>query len=137
MSSFAYQAYKNFGTGFGLDLTVPIYDGKQRRLQYSKLDIAERTRKGYRSFYQSQYEQQTAQLQQQLESTEALISDINDQIRYSEGLIQVNAKLLATGDAKIADLVIAMSNYLTAKNLLTQNKVNRLQIINQMNYWNR
>ncbi len=137
ISSFAYQAYKNFGTGFGLDLTVPIYDGKQKKLQYSKLDIAERTRKSYKRFYQNQYYQQVAQLKQQLLSTEALIGDINNQIKYSEGLIQVNAKLLATGDAKIADLVIALNNYLTAKNLLTQNKVSRLQIINQINYWNR
>lgn len=137
LSSFAYQAYKNFGTGFGLDLTVPIYDGKQKKLQYSKLDIAERTRKSYRNFYRRQYEQQIAGLQQQLQATEALIGDINDQIRYSDGLIRVNAKLLETGDAKIADLVIALNNYLTAKNLLTQNKINRLQIINQINYWNR
>ena len=137
LSSFAYQAYKNFGTSFGLDLTVPIYDGKQRKLQYSKLEIAERTRVNYKSFYRNQYDQQIAQLEQQLQSTEALIGDINNQIKYSEGLIQVNARLLSTGDAKIADLVIALNNYLTAKNLLAQNKVNRLQIINQINYWNR
>jgi outer membrane protein TolC len=137
LSSFAYRAYKNFGTGFGLDLTVPIYDGKQRKLQYSKLDIAERTRKSYKSFYQNQYYQQVAQLKQQLQATESLIGDINNQIKYSEGLIQVNAKLLTTGDAKIADMVIALDNYLAAKNLLTQNKISRLQIINQINYWNR
>ncbi len=137
ISSFAYHAYKNFGTGFGLDLTVPIYDGKQKKLQYTKLDIADRTRMSYRNFYQSQYYQQIAQLKQQLQATESLIGDINEQIKYSEGLIQVNSKLLETGDAKIADLVIALNNYLTARNLLTQNKVSRLQIINQINYWNR
>jgi hypothetical protein len=137
ISSLAYHAYKNFGTGFGLDLTVPIYDGKQKKLQYTKLDIADRTRMSYRNFYQSQYYQQIAQLKQQLQATESLIGDINEQIKYSEGLIQVNSKLLETGDAKIADLVIALNNYLTARNLLTQNKVSRLQIINQINYWNR
>ena len=137
ISSFAYRAYNNFGTGFGLDLTVPIYDGRQRKLQYSKLDIAESTRKSYKSFYQNQYHQQVAQLEQQLQATESLIGDINDQIKYSDGLIQVNARLLATGDAKIADLVIALNNYLTARNLLTQNKISRWQIINQINYWNR
>jgi outer membrane protein TolC len=136
-SSFAYQAYKNFGTSFGINITVPIYDGKQRKLQYSKLDIAERTRAGYKDFYKKQYYQQVAQLQQQLKGTEELIGDINQQIKYSEGLINANVKLLETGDAKIADLVIALNNYLTAKNLLIQNNVSRLQIINQINYWNR
>jgi outer membrane protein TolC len=137
LSSFAYQGYKNFGASVGLDLTVPIYDGKQKKMQYRKLDISERSRNNYKSFYASQYYQQISLLRQQLQQTESLIGDINNQIKYSDGLIQVNTRLLETGDAKIADLIIALNNYLTAKNLLTQNKVSRLQIINQINYWNR
>jgi outer membrane protein TolC len=137
ISSWMYQGYKNFGTSVGLDLTVPIYDGRQKRMQYRKLDISERTRSNYKTFYTSQYYQQIYQLRQQLQQTESLIGDINNQIKYSDGLIQVNTRLLETGDAKIADLIIALNNYLTARNLLTQNKVSRLQIINQINYWNR
>ncbi len=137
MSSFAYEGYKNFGTSVGLDLTIPIYDGKQKKMQYRKLDISERTRSEYKSFYSRQYEQQVQQLRQQLQQTESLIGDIDNQIRYSEGLIQVNTRLLETGDARISDLIIALNNYLVSKNLLTQNKVSRLQIINQINYWNR
>jgi outer membrane protein TolC len=136
-SAFSFEGYKNFGTSFGINITVPIYDGRQRKLQYSKLNIAENTRQGYKNFYHQQYAQQIAQLRQQLKGTEDLIDDINQQIKYSEGLINVNVKLLETGDAKIADLVIALNNYLTAKNLLIQNNVSRLQIINQINYWNR
>jgi outer membrane protein TolC len=137
MSSFIYQGYKNFGTSVGLDLTIPIYDGKQRKMQYRKLDISERSRDNYKIFYTRQYYQQINLLRQQLQQTESLIGDINNQIKYSEGLIQVNNRLLETGDAKIAELIIALNNYLTAKHLLTQNKVSRLQIINQINYWNR
>ena len=33
--------------------------------------------------------------------------------------------------------ILALSGYLNAKNLLTQNNITRLQIINQINYWNR
>ena len=120
-----------------LVLTVPIYDGHQRKMQYSRLDIAERTRTGYKDFFTSQYSQQIAQLSQQLKATEELIDQINDQVRYSQTLIEVNGKLLGTGDAKIADYILALSNYLNAKNLLTQNNITRLQIINQINYWNR
>jgi outer membrane protein TolC len=136
-SSLAYQAYKNFGVSFGFSVTVPIYDGHQRKLQYSKLEVQERTRTGYKSFFTNQYNQQIAQLTQQLKATEDLIGQINDQVRYSQTLIDVNGKLLGTGDAKIADYILALSNYLNAKNLLTQNNITRLQIINQINYWNR
>lgn len=136
-STLVYQPYKNFGTSFGVSAIVPIYDGKQRKLQYAKIDISERTRQGYQSFYTSQYAQQIAQFMQQLKATDALIGDINEQLKYTDGLIKANAKLLGAGEVRIADYIIALNNYLTAKNLITQNTINRLQIINQINYWNR
>ncbi len=136
-STLAYTPYKNFGTSFGFTITLPIYDGHQRRIQYSKLDIAERTRTGYKDFFRSQYDQQIAQLSQQLHATEELIVEVGEQLKYSEALITANGKLLGTGDARISDYILALSNYLNAKNLLTQNNVTRLQIINQINYWNR
>lgn len=136
-SSLMYEPYKNFGMSFGFTVTMPIYDGHQRKMQYSKLDIAERTRAGYKDFFTRQYNQQIAQLTQQLKATEALIGQIDEQVRYSQALIDANGKLLGTGDAKISDYIIALSNYLNAKNLLTQNAITRLQIINQINYWNR
>lgn len=137
VSTLAYEPQKNFGNSFGFALTVPIYDGHLRKLQYSKLDIAERTRAGYKDFFTRQYNQQIAQLSQQLRATEELIGQINDQVKNSEALITVNGKLLGTGDAKIADYILALGSYLNAKNLLTQNNIIRLQIINQINYWNR
>jgi outer membrane protein TolC len=136
-STLAYTPYKNFGTSFGFTVTVPIYDGHQRKIQYAKLDIAERTRTGYQDFFTRHYRQQIAQLTQQLRATEELIGQINDQLKYSEALITVNGKLLGSGDARIPDYILALSNYLNAKNLLTQNNITRLQIINQINYWNR
>lgn len=136
-STLLYRAYNNFGTSFGISAIVPIYDGKQRKLQYSKIAIAERTRRNYQSFFISQYNQQIAQLAQQLKTTNDLINDINYQLKYSESLITVNGKLLEAGQAKITDYILALNSYLNAKNLITQNTINRLQIINQINYWNR
>ncbi len=136
-SSFLYQAYKNFGFSFGVNLNVPIYDGHQRNMLQHKVKLLENTNDNYRDFFKRQYDQQIAMLRQQLSGTESLTADILDQIKYSRGLIDVNGKLLETGDAKISDLVIAINTYLTAKNLLTQNNISRMQIINQINYWNR
>ena len=136
-SSLAYQAYKNFGTSFGISASVPIYDGRQKKLQYSKISIAEKTRKNYQSFFTAQYQQQIAQLMQQLNATEDLINDINGQLKYTQSLIDVNGKLLEAGEARITDYVLALNNYINAKNLITQNTIARLQIINQINYWNR
>ena len=137
LSSLALNPYKNFGTSFGISAIVPIYDGRQKKLQYSKIAINEKNRLNYKSFFTSQYNQQIAQLMQQLTATEELINNINSQLKYSQSLIEVNEKLLEVGEVRIADYILAIGSYLNAKNLVTQNTISRLQIINQLNYWNR
>ncbi|MVN21419.1 TolC family protein [Mucilaginibacter arboris] len=127
----------NFGTSAGFTLTLPIYDGGQRKLQYKKLNLEEETRRNYRAFFIRQYNQQIAQLQQQITGNESLIKQITDQLKYSERLITVDFELMQTGDLRVADLVLAINNYLSAKYLLTQTNISRLQLINQFNYWNR
>ncbi len=136
-SSFAITPYKNFGLSAGVALTLPIYDGKQRRMQHQKNVIAEQNRKNYLEFYSTQYSQQIAQLNQQLLLTRQLIEQTATQIKYAEGLITAQRQQLVTGDVRIADYIIAIGNYLNAKNSITLNTINQLQIINQINYWNR
>jgi hypothetical protein len=58
-------------------------------------------------------------------------------MKYTESLIKIDGQLLKTGDVKVADMILAVNNYLTIKNLLTQTVVSRLQLINQLNYWNK
>ncbi len=136
-STFAAPLYKNFGNSFGVSFIVPIYNGGQKRMQYSKIDILERTRIRNREFFQAQYYQQIAQLRQQLYAIENLISAINKQIKYIETLIEVNGKLLQTGDIKMTDYILAVNNYIVAQNLVVQNMISRYQVINQLNYWNK
>jgi len=134
-STFILNPYKNFGYNFGINLTVPIYDGHQRKLQFSRLDIQERTRQRQREFFYNQYQQQILQLRQQLNDLQNLAAPVNKQIEYLETLIKVNGKLLETGDIRITDYVLALNNYITAKNLVVQNKIAQYQVIQQLNYW--
>lgn len=136
-SSFALQPYKNFGASIGFTFSVPIYDGHQKRMQYNKLSLSSETIAGYRNFFIRQQQQQLNLIRQQLSQTDALFPKINEQIRFSKGLIEVDSKLMRTGDLKVADFVIAINNYLAAQNLLRQTSINRLKLINQFNYWNR
>jgi len=136
-SSLAYKPYKNFGTSVGLNITVPIYDGRQKKLQYAKIDLQEKTRLSKKDFFLRQRNQQILQLLQQLNSTNKLIDQVNQQIKYSETLITVNERLLATGDIRLTDFILTLNNYFTARNLITQNYITRLKIINQLNYWSR
>jgi len=136
-SSLAYKPYKNFGTSVGLNVTVPIYDGHQKKLQFARIDLQEQTRLSKKDFFLRQRNQQILQLLQQLNATNKLIDQINKQIKYTETLITVNERLLATGDIRLTDFILTLNNYFNAKNLVTQNYITRLKIINQLNYWGR
>lgn len=135
-TTFDIAPYKNFGTSVGVNFTIPIYDGHQKQSQYTKINIRERTRQKQKAFFTTQYTQQVQQLEQQLSALESLTGPINKQIKYIQTLIEVNARLLETGDIKITDYVLALNNYITSRNLVVQNMIARFQIINQLNYWN-
>lgn len=134
-SSFIEQAYKNIGFSAGFTVSVPIYDGHQRKLQFNKLDIQDRTRTNYRDFFIKQYSQQQLLLRQQLTQQESLFTKINEQIRFTESLIKIDGKLLQTGNITIADFILAIRNYLDVQNLSRQTNVTRLELINQLNYY--
>ena len=135
-STLTTMPHKNFGTNVGINLTIPIYDGHQKQLQYTKINIEERTRQRQKEYFNKQLQQQVQQLQQQLASIEELVGPINTQINYLKTLIGVDGKLLQTGDIKITDYVLALNNYIISRNLVVQNIISRFQILNQLNYWN-
>ena len=137
VSSFSMQPYYNFGVSLGFNATILLYDGRQRTLQHNKNKVAELTRQNYRNFFLKQYTQQTSQLVQQLELYENLSVEMLDQLKYSQRLIEANSRLITTGDVRIVDYLLATTNFLNAKNQITLNEINRLQIKNQLNYWNK
>lgn len=137
ISTLTYQPYKNFGVSAGISLVVPIYDGGQKKMLHDKNAVGRLTTSVYRDYFKQQYEQQLLQLQQQLQLAQQLVDQSTAQLKYAAALIEANGKLLLTGESRIADFVIAINSYLTAKNSVTQNTVSKLQIINQINYWDR
>lgn len=136
-SSFILQPYKNFGTSVGFTVTVPLYDGHQKKMQYDQLNTRESTRLRYRDFFINQQKQQIALLRQQISEKQGLKSQIDEQIRFSKSLIDADLKLLQTGDISITDFIIAINNYLSAQNLFRQINIDILKLTNQLNYWNK
>lgn len=136
-TSLEYRPYKNIGTSFGLSFSLPIYDGRQKKLQYGKIAAQEDTRLANSQYFAKQYYQQIAQFRQQLQAANSLISDISLQLKYIETLIKLNEKLLQVGDVRVYDYILSLNNYQNARSLINDNTITRLQLINQINYWNR
>ena len=104
--------YKNFGISVGLSLNIPIYDGHQRELSISQKKIELDTQKNYTDFYQKQFEQQKNQIKNQIQQYRSMVNLADKQMRYSQTLIEANLKQLPTGDVKMVDFILAITNYL-------------------------
>ncbi len=126
---------QNFGTSFGLNFSIPVYDGKQRVLEYKKIEIAEKSRSLYLDYYKTQYWQQYRQLYEQLRLNDDLIGDINVQLSQLKDLIDMYKKVaLENGLVRITDFLSAVNNYADTQNSLTIAEMTRMQLINQLNY---
>ena len=128
--------YKNFGTSFGLNFSMPLYDGKQKKLQFQKLSISESTRTNYQQFFKNQYNQHIVQINMQLAENEQLTEQIQKQLTSSETLITMSKQLLNKGGLSVTDFIITIKNYIDVKNQLNQVQLTKLQLISEFNYWN-
>jgi len=135
LSSFYSEGYKNFGFSVGLGLSIPIYDGNQRDLLHQKNQVALSTNIAYKNNFNRQLTQQLLLLNQKLEQTNQIEKQLHSQLQVTDALIEADKKLLLTGDAQITDFVIAIGNIITINNSISLNKVTKLQIINDLNYW--
>ncbi len=124
----------NFGASIGLNFAIPIYDGKQRKTQHSKIMLQENTRLNYQDFYLNQYQQKINQFHIELSSTEELIVQIQTQLSEQQDLIDLYKIEIEKGLVRFTDVITALNNYINTQNTLTIIENNRMQIINEMNY---
>jgi len=129
-------SYKHVGASIGFSLIIPLYDGGRRQEQHNKLKITELIRKDNQDFSRQQYRQQLEMLYQQLDETEKIIDQAQTVITSTQTLIDAYGKQMQTGDAAITDYMLSINNYMNAKHVITQQNINKIQIINQINYWN-
>ena len=135
LSSLALSPWKNFGASVGLSLSVPIYDGKQRKMQHDQIAISEDSRSNYAGFFENQYRQQISMLRRQLVSIDQIARRTLEQMTYVQTLIDANHLLLNSGDIPVTDYLLSVNNYLSAKSLLIENTIAGFRIINELNYW--
>ncbi len=124
----------SLGTSIGLNLSMPLYDGKQKQLDYRKIDLQERSRTNYQHAYLTRYEQQKDQLLQQVSLTDELLNSMKKQLADLEMLIDLYKAEINQGLVRWLDFITVINNYEETRNGLAQTEINRLNLINQLNY---
>jgi outer membrane protein TolC len=134
MSSTISNIYQHFGVSAGISLSVPIYDGGQRKLEAQKLTLSENTRSSYQSFFKSQYEQQVYQIYGELSNLTKIVEQVKKQLATSIELIGIARIQLSNGNIPVIDYLNALRNHAVINRMITQSEIKRLGLINELNY---
>jgi outer membrane protein TolC len=134
MSSTITNIYKHFGVSAGINLTVPIYDGGQRKLETQKLTISENTRSTYQNYFKSQYQQQVYQIYSDLSNLTRVVEQVKKQLATSKELIAISRIQLSNGNIPVTDFLNALRNHSVINRTINQSEIKRLVLINELNY---
>jgi outer membrane protein TolC len=126
--------YQHFGFSAGINLSVPIYDGHQRKFQIEKLSISEDSRSHYETFFKNQYSSQVQQLNNELAVSKDVTLKLKKQLATAEELLTLSKNQLNVGNIGIAEFINALKSYKSINHELNQSQVKTLLILNELNY---
>ena len=134
LTSNPWNFYNHFGYSAGVSLNIPVYDGKQRGLEKQKLEFNENSRQAYMDTYYKQYFQQIQQLNLELSSLNEMSSQVENQLRTSEQLVNTLKEQLEAGIIQMTEYINAIKNFKTISRSINLIKMQKLQVINEMNF---
>lgn len=127
--------YQNFGISGGISLTLPVFDGNQRKINYDKIKMREETRKNYQENFRFRYQAQIRQLESELEKIRILISENEKQILLVQELVAADRILLNSGSVLVTDYILALKNLIEAKHSALLYQIRTQYILNEINFW--
>jgi outer membrane protein TolC len=134
LTSNPWNFYRHFGYSAGLGLSVPIYDGKQRNIEKQKLDLSENSRKMYENNFRNQYYMQIKQYNDELKSLDSMSSSLEKQVKNADLLVSALKTQLEAGNIKMTEYINAIKNYKNINRNINLVNIQKLQIINQLNF---
>lgn len=134
LTSNPWKFYKHFGASAGISLSVPIFDGQQRKLEEMKLALRENTRSIYKISSIRRYDQQYIRLAGELEGIKEIRLKLEKQLTISDQLVKSLRSQLETGIIKMTDYLNALKSYRNINHNLNMTDIEMLSIINEMNY---
>jgi outer membrane protein TolC len=134
LTSNPWNFYNHFGYSAGVSLNIPVYDGKQRGIEKQKLGFNENSRQAYKDTYYKQYFQQIQQLNLELSSLNEMSSLVENQLRTSEQLLSTLKEQLESGIIQMTEYINAIKNFKTTSRSINLLKMQKLQVINEMNF---
>ena len=135
LTSNPWNFYKHFGYSAGLSLNIPVYDGKQRGIEKQKLELNENSRQAYQNTFYKQYFQQIQQLNFDLKALNEVTVQMENQLKTSEQLVNTLKEQLEAGIVQMTEYINAIKNFKTTSRNINLIHIQKLQVINQLNFF--
>ena len=127
---------RRFGFSAGLNFSIPIYNGNQRRLQYQKYDVDQLNIQNYRDQYLNRYNLRLKSIEEQIRVNQTLQDMTGKQNTDVENLLTVSQARLYQGDMSAIDYLLIVQRYINIKLTLNQLDIKRQRLIGEFNYRN-
>lgn len=134
LTSNPWNFYRHFGYSAGISMNIPIYDGKQKGIEKGKLDFEQDTRRSYQDNFVKQYTMQILQLTHELKLLNQISDQTQTQFNTSGQLIDALKNQLESGYIQMTEYITAMKNHRAINSNLTQINIQKLQLINEINF---
>jgi len=134
LSSTPWNFYTHLGYSAGVNLSIPVYDGKQRGLEKKKLEFEENSRTSYQDNYLKKYEVQVSQLDEELRNLDKMREMALKQVKTADQLLKALRQQLEAGNIQMTDYVNAVRNFRTISHNLNIIDIQKLQVINEINF---
>ncbi|XCF04753.1 TolC family protein [Tamlana crocina] len=118
--------YRRFGASAGLRLTIPIYDGKQRKYNAQQSLLKEESLEFYRENAKIQLDNNLKSIEQQIRALNNNMMLLDKQLKTQQNVLEIYKGKLVQGQVSIVDYLNVIQNY-------KLNSYTKLQM--QTNYW--
>jgi outer membrane protein TolC len=134
LTSNPFNFYMHAGASAGVSLTIPIYDGHQKKAEMDKLSLKEDSRSRYSDSKKKEYDQVYLRLNSELEGIRQVKTGLEKQLTLSDQLVKSLRVQLENGIIKMQDYIIAIKNYRNINRNIILSDIDILRVNNEINY---
>ena len=134
LTSNPFNFYRHAGASAGVSLTVPIYDGHQKKVEADKLSLKEDSRSRYSDNKKKEYDQIYIRLNSELEGIKEVKNGLEKQLTISDQLVKSLRVQLENGIIKMQDYIAAIKNYRNINRNIILSDIDILRVKNEIDY---
>ncbi len=127
---------KRIGFSAGLNFSMTIFDGKQRRINEDQSKISLMTIENYKENFKNEQNQNLGKLRTELHIIEDQILRAEEQLGKFKLLQEIYRKELERGDLSVTDYLMMVRTFQQTQDEYLNYQMQKLLFINAYNFWN-